>query len=443
MTEKLKAVFLSLALAHLCFASAGTRNSGQAATNASIADPDPQSVPSPESCLSKINQLADRVYREARESGREVDAEDLRRQKADIAVKCVAAFSISSVGTEHLSALAKLYFEARRESQAKKAISRFLKSPRATNADKTAILQMAIDYSLSSTQAALAEEYLARLDQLDAPLIRERMSAHLTLTRHYLSASDDAKALQHEKEIVRLSKMLPANAQKAALDEMIQSLDLLALWVCSTAGPGRSRAILEQIPAELIRLAHAEESIAANLGRYLMDGQEAPQLLPRKVFNQANSEDPGRVRKGQVTVMLFAAYWCGPCHAIYPHVLDVSRKFKAGDIQVLLVTQLSSPAHDSKAPKPDEELATIRKFYVDELKMPFPIIIEGPDEAESSGDKIIDQQKKNRQWKLFSFYPMMLIIDKKGRTRAILIGTVPGQGQRLLTKVEELLKEPA
>ena len=124
-------------------------------------------------------------------------------------------------------------------------------------------------------------------------------------------------------------------------------------------------------------------------------------------------------------------------------MIYVARKSRADGVRVLLVTQLANPVYDSKAPKPDEELATIRKLYVDELKMPFPIIIEGPVDEKSSGDKIIDQQKKNRQWNLFSFYPMMLVIDKQGRTRAILIGTVPGQGERLRTKVAELLKEPA
>jgi thiol-disulfide isomerase/thioredoxin len=445
MVKKIETTFLCFALAHFCFASAGTRNSHQAALNASVANSVSQKVSSPESCLSKIDQLADRVYREARESGREVDVKDLRRQKAEIANKCVAPFSINSVGAEHLSALAQIYFSAQRESQANKAISRYLQSPRATNTGKAAILQMAINYSLSSGETAyqsvLAEKYLAQLDQLDAMPIRERMSSHLTLVQHYLSASDDAKALQHETEIVRLSKTLPVSTQKAALDETIETVNSLALWVCSTAGAGRSRAIIEQIPPELIRLAHAEESIGAMLGRYLMEGQDAPQLFPTNVLNATDREDLGRVRKGQVTVMLFAAYWCGPCHAIYPQVIDVSRKFKANGLQVLLVTQLS-PTVDSKAPKADKELASIQRLYLDELKMPFPIVIEGPLDAKSSGDKIIDQQKKNRQWNLFSFYPMMLVIDKKGRTRAMLIGTVPGQGERLRTKIEELLKEP-
>lgn len=446
MVQKIRTTFLCLAIAHFCFASPGTRNSRQAAPHASVANSVRQVVSSPKSCLSKIDQLADRVYREARESGREVDTKDLRRQKAEIANKCVAALSINSVDVEHLSALAKLYLEARRESQANRAISRYLKSARFTDADKAAILQMAINHSLYSAEAAnqsvLAEKYLAQLDQLGAALIRQRMSAHLNLVQHYLSARDDAKALQHETEIVRLSKTLPVSAQKAALDETIATLNSLALWVCSTAGAGRSRAILEQIPPELIQLAHAEESIGTMLGRYLMHGQEAPQLFPRNVLNATNSEDPGQVRKGQVTVMLFAAYWCGPCHGIYPQVIDVSRKFKANGLQVLLVTQLSNPTDDPKAPKPDEELVSIRKLYVDELKMPFPIVIEGPINAKSSGDKIIDQQKKDRQWNLFSFYPMILVIDKIGRTRSILIGTVPGQGERLRTKVEELLKEP-
>jgi thiol-disulfide isomerase/thioredoxin len=447
MVKKINASFMCVVLTHMCFASGGTRNSLHAVADAAVAGSVPQTATSPESCVSKIDQLTDRVYREARESGRQVDAKELMRQKRDIANKCAVAFSINSVAAEQLSALAKLYFEAHRQSQANKAISRYLKSPRVSEADKARILRMAIDYSLDSAPAAgrsaLAEEYLALFDQLGAAVTRQRMSAHLRLVEHYLSGRDDAKVLWHETEIVNLSKALPVDAQKAALDEVIETIDLQALLACSDAGAARARAIIEQIPSELVRLAHAEEWIGAVLSRYRMDGQDAPQLFPRNVLNAPNSEGFSRVQKGQVTVMLFAAYWCGPCHAIYPHVVDIYRRFQDNGIRVLLVTQLSNPANDPKAPKPEEELATIRRFYVDELKIRFPVVIEGPVDGKPSGDKSIDQQKANRQWRLFSFYPMILVIDKKGRTRAILIGTQPGQAERMRAKVEELLREPA
>jgi thiol-disulfide isomerase/thioredoxin len=445
MGKKIKASFMCLVLTHMCFASASTRNSRQAVADVAVAGSVAPTVTSPESCLGRMDQLSERVYREARESNREVDFKGLRRQRAEIANKCVAAFSINAVAAEHLSALAKLYFEAQRQAQAHEAISRYLKSPRATKADKAEILRMAIDYSLSVAPAAdkSAQTYLTQLDQLGALVIRQRMSARLLLVGHYLSGRDDAKALWHEAEIANLSKALPADAQKAALEEAIETIDFQALFACNDAGAARARAIIEQTSPELIRLAHAEEWIGAVLSRYRMDGQDAPQLFPRNVLNAPNSEGGGSVQKGQVTVMLFAAYWCGPCHAIYPQVVGISRQFQDKGVRVLLVTQLSDPANDAKAPKPEEELATIRKFYVDELKMPFLIVIEGPVDAKSSEDKSIDQQKKNRQWRLFSSYPMMLVIDKKGRTRAILIGALPGQGERLRTKIEELLKEPA
>jgi thiol-disulfide isomerase/thioredoxin len=174
-----------------------------------------------------------------------------------------------------------------------------------------------------------------------------------------------------------------------------------------------------------------------------MDGQDAPQLFPRNVLNAPSSDGPAGVIKGQVTVMLFAAHWCGPCHAIYPQVIGLYRRFKDDRVRMLLVTQLSNPADDPKAPKPEDELATIQKFYLDEMKLPFPIVIEGPVDRRASGDKSITQQQTNRQWRLFSFYPMILVIDKKGRTRSILIGTLPGQGERLRAKIEELLREAA
>jgi thiol-disulfide isomerase/thioredoxin len=447
MVKKIKASFMCLVLTHMCFASASTRNSRQAVADVAVAGSVAQTVTSPEACVSKMDQLSERVYREARESNREVDFKGLRRQRAEIANECVAAFSLNAVAAEHLSALTKLYFEAERQSDANKAISRYLKSPRVTKADKVEILRMAIDYSLSPAPAAdtsaLAEKYLAQLDQLGALVIRQRMSARLLLVGHYLSDRDDAKALWHETEIANLSKALPADAQKAALEEAIETIDFQALFACNDAGAARARAIIEQTSPELIRLAHAEEWLGRILSRYRMEGQEAPQLFPRNVLNAGKREDLSKPQKGQVTVMLFAAYWCGPCHAIYPQVVDIYRRFQDNGMRALLVTQLSNPANDPMAPKPEEELATIQKFYVDEVKMPFPIVIEGPVDEKSSGDKNVNQQKTNRQWRLFSFYPMMLVIDKKGRTRAILIGTLPGQGERLRAKIEELLREPA
>jgi len=446
MSKKIEASFMCLVLTHMCFAST-RRNSRQTVADFAVAGSVAQTVTSPESCLSKMDQLSERVDRDARESNREVDFKGLQRQRAEIANKCVAAFSVNAVAAEHLSALAKLYFEAERQSEANKAISRYLKSPGATKADKVEILRMAIDYSLSPAPAAdtsaLAEKYLAQLDQLNPFAIHDRMSARLPFVGHYLSNRDDAKALQYETEIANLSKALPADAQKVALEEAIRTIDFQALFACNELGAARARAIVEQTSPELIRLAHAEEWVGMILSRYRMEGQEAPQLFPRNVLNAPYSEGLSKPQKGQVTVMLFAAYWCGPCHAIYPQVVDIYRRFQDNGVGALLVTQLSNPANDPKAPNPEKELATIQKFYVDEVKMPFPIVIEGPGDGKSSSYTNIDQQKKNRQWRLFGFYPMMLIIDKKGRTRAILIGALPGQGERLRSKIEELLREPA
>jgi thiol-disulfide isomerase/thioredoxin len=448
MLKKMNAFLMCLALTtHHYFASASTRSPRQAVADVAVAGSVPQTGTSPESCLSIMDQLSERVYRESRESNREVDFKALRRERAKIANNCVAAFSVNAVPAEHLSTLAKLYFEAERKSEANKAISRYLKSPRATQADRAEVLRMAIDYSLFDAPTAdtfdLAEKYLAQLDQLGDLVIRQRISARLLLVGHYLSARDDAKALLHETEIANLSKGLPADAQKAALDEAIGTIEFRAMFDANDAGAARALAIVEKTSPELIRLAHAEEWLERTLSRYRMNGQEAPQLFPRNVLNAQNSDDPGKPQKGRVTIMLFAAYWCGPCHAIYPQVIDVYRRLQDSGVQALLVTQLSNPANDSKAPKPDEELATIQKFYVDEVKLPFPIVVEGPVDEKSSGAMNIDLQRTNRQWRLFSFYPMILLIDKQGRTRAILMGTPAGQGERLRAKIEELLREPA
>jgi thiol-disulfide isomerase/thioredoxin len=404
-------------------------------------------MPSPRSCISKIDKLSEKTYRKARESGRAIDPQDLRRRRLEIASKCLSDLAIDKVAVENLPALAKLYFEANRQAEAFDTVTLYLKDARGTRAnsnDLAGVVLSAINYALYSAtdkeKTDLAEKYLALLEHSDFP-IRQKIDGHLRLVEHYLLKRIDDKALVHEIAILNLSKELSAIEQKSALDDTISTIDNQALVACSVQGSKRSRAIVEQLPAELIRLAHAEGWVEAILSRYLMEGQPAPELSPKFVLNAPNDEAVRRAHTGQVTVMLFAAHWCGPCHEIYPDIIDAQRRFRDRGVRVLLVTQLSDPVLDPKAPKPDEELAIIRKVYLDEVKMAFPIVVEAAADRKPTGDENIDRQKTNRQWKLFSFYPMILVIDKKARTRTILIGTLPGQGDRLRAKIEELIKE--
>lgn len=433
----MKAAFICFVLSHIFFANADTIKARQAVSDA-VAATVSLTANSPETCFRTIDKLVEKVYRESREAGHEVDIKDLKRQKAATAIKCLATFSVNSVSANQLPALTKLYFEANKLSQAKKAVGRYVKSRQVSAADKAEILSVAIKYSIVSTQAdggpALAEEYLARLDQLGNAVVRPRINARFRFIEHYLSNEDDAKALRHESQIAALSKSLAPIEQKAVLEEMIIRLDSLSLAACTNTGATRARVIIEQIPSEIVRMAKAEKWIESILSKYQMEGQDAPQLFPVNVLNP-NGSDLGKVQKGQVTVMLLAAHWCVPCHPLYPQVVETYLRFRDKGVQVMLVTQLSNPANNTKAPTPENELALIQKFYIDNKKIPFPILIEGPTDP-------IDQQTPNRQWSLFSFYPMMLVIDKKGKTRSILIG-VSGQAERLRAKIDELLKEPA
>jgi hypothetical protein len=105
----------------------------------------------------------------------------------------------------------------------------------------------------------------------------------------------------------------------------------------------------------------------------------------------------------------------------------------------MLATHLESFFGDRKGLTPDEEAAAIKDYYVVQKKLAFPILIEAAPAKESESATA----EKGRHAFLYNFYPQVLVIDKKGKTRAILLGTLPGQEDRLRAKVEELLKEPA
>ena len=213
----------------------------------------------------------------------------------------------------------------------------------------------------------------------------------------------------------------------------------MSLIKCSEDGPDKALAILRQIPPEIITLSGAGPDVAVGIARYSLAGQPAPAIAPKYVLNNAAGPIDLEER-GRVTVMVFAAHWCGPCRVIYPQATSLYEKYRDDGLQVLLVTQLYGFFGDRKELKPEAELAAIRDHYTVEMKIPFPILIEDSS-REGRSSKVDSGASVVRHEYLFSFLPQMLVIGKSGTTRAILLGTLPGQGERLRTKVEELLKE--
>lgn len=405
----------------------------------------------PESCVAEIDALLGRTYRDAQEAGRDVDQKALRVAIESLANGCLSSFSVATVRPQQLAALSRLYLHTRQAGKAQESVSQYVNS-RASKASKAEILLLALNFSLypdgileslqkspdGAKQASDADAYLKRLESLGPAFVREQMRANVQLAKHYLVEENGPSALEHQSRIIELSRSLKPEERKQAIAESVHELSLLAMMTSTVVGPEKALFIIEQIPSDLIRIAESDREISIAIKRYSLVGRPVPQLLPKFTFNsQSGTEDVQAT--GRVTVILFAAPWCGPCQALYPQVAAVYEKYRAEGLRVMLATHLEGYFGDRKGLTPDEEAAAIKDYYVVQKKLPFPILIE----AASAGESESATAEKGKHAFLYNFYPQVLVIDKKGKTRAILLGTLPGQEDRLRAKVAELLKEPA
>lgn len=407
-----------------------------------------QPANSPESCIDEINQVVIRAYREVEGSGRDVDSEKLRLRAEAIAKRCVPPATTTRV--EQLPAVARLNIEAGRYSQADAALGRYLRNPSIGTAKKAEILLQCIGYALHSyslytaagpERAPHAESCLKKLMALGPPFITQQIDGHAQLGKHYLSDGKGAEALRHQSEVVRLSKRLKPDERTKAVTNVISDLLMLADFKGNKEGPGRALAVLKDISPELLRLAGAEQDLLVARSRYELGGQPAPVLAPQYVLNDERGTAVSEAGR-HVTVMVFAAHWCGPCRVIYPRAAEIYERFRQDGVRVLLVTRLYGYFGDRAGLKPEEELEAIREYYLGEMGLKFPILVEAqPVEEKVSASVRRDEEAAKRDQLLFGFMPQTLVIDGSGRTRAVLVGALPGQGERVRAAVEELIKE--
>jgi hypothetical protein len=92
--------------------------------------------------------------------------------------------------------------------------------------------------------------------------------------------------------------------------------------------------------------------------------------------------------------------------------------------------------------KPEEEVAADRDYYIEHHKLPFKIAVESKMRT-SEGKPAAEQSESNSMKYIVGGIPQIVLLDKQGVVRQILIGWDPANEARMTKLIEELLKEPA
>ena len=118
--------------------------------------------------------------------------------------------------------------------------------------------------------------------------------------------------------------------------------------------------------------------------------------------------------ENQVVLVNFWATWCPPCVHEMPSMQRLSEKL-IGDPFVILGVNIA------------EEETVVKAFLQHKVNVDFPILLDIHGNA-------------MRQWNVMAF-PTSFVIDKQGKIRYALFGSVDWETPEIVNKIETLIKE--
>ena len=118
--------------------------------------------------------------------------------------------------------------------------------------------------------------------------------------------------------------------------------------------------------------------------------------------------------RGRVVLVNFWAVWCPPCRKEMPSMARLAEQMGKRPFTILGVNEGESP---------DEIRAFLKQVPVN-----FPILLD------AEGERL-------KPWQVFAF-PTSYVVDKKGRLRLGLFGSIEWDEPESVAKLEALLSEP-
>ncbi len=134
-----------------------------------------------------------------------------------------------------------------------------------------------------------------------------------------------------------------------------------------------------------------------------------PLILPTLTGTTVNLEQ----LRGRVVLVNFWAVWCPPCRKEMPSMARLGEQLKDRPFTILGVNVGESP----------EEI----RAFLKQVPVSFPILLD------SEGERL-------KPWQVFAF-PTSYVVDKQGRLRLGLFGSIEWDSPELIARLEPLLAE--
>lgn len=411
-----------------------------ASTNAQT--PEPQT---PAECLAAVQNYPRQQAEAAFKAKQKPNYRQYQAESVALAKKYSAKFTPESAKENELVTLARLYASAQLNDLANATIKRRLMLTSLTTDERAESLAVAVEIVIGVKEVTdevlrQAESYVTQLDALPRSAIRHQIRAHSRIGGYYSYADIDAKNLEHHEKIIELINKLPVEERKPFLNQKAGAYDSIALVYANRDQTDKAIEILKNASTEMADMPNSAQWFSQTIKRYSQIGQPAPSIKAAQWINGDNA--PKELGfGGRVTLLQFTAHWCIPCRNSYPAITKFHDKYSKQGLDVVFSTQLYGFFDKRDDLKPEEEIAADREYYAAHHRLPFKIAIEPRPAFSENGSP---PAREDNEAKYFvGGIPQMVLIDKQGNVRLVMIGWDPANETKMTALIEKLLSEPA
>ena len=370
-----------------------------------------------------------------------------------VARECANKISMKAASPAELIALSSVYLYTNDTSKASDAVARLLARPGLSESDRADAVIAAEQLAIAAFDPfaginADAEKYVAQVDVMSDAVLAEKIRAHELLLGRYEYADNDDGLRDHARKLLVLgNRALAANAlgmtpPRAGVPPVNAAYPVIASAYSSLA---RAAGDFLHADSALMILDEADRAIGAAFPRlkaYLGDQRAMYKLVGASAAPidgkwWINAPDGSTFVPGsaQVTVIQFTAHWCVPCKNSYPGFMRMAARFAGKPFESIMVTDTYGFIGDKAPLKPEQEVAEDREYYVTQHGLPFKIAINPPLARNDTGT-----QNNNRRYAVNGI-PEIIVVDRKGVIRAMVVGWDKGNEERLSALVEKILAE--
>ena len=134
--------------------------------------------------------------------------------------------------------------------------------------------------------------------------------------------------------------------------------------------------------------------------------------------------------RGKVVILDFWGYWCGPCTASMPHLMDLQQKFKGRPLEIVALHDQSVQSHRVR---PENRPGAANMWSGRDL--PFRVLLDRPDPTKPDDRDPEGTGTTVKRYAITGF-PTLFVIGPDGT----LVDRVRSSDHRLETLVRELLE---